>query len=112
MYTVYLLNKDDYYKIGFTRKDPMQRIKQLNTGSTSAISLVYVFTTKYPSKLEASLHRKYKQKKAFGEWYRLSHQDVCNFLKECNNLTHIFETLNENPYWQKELSKLKNVNKQ
>lgn len=107
MHSVYLLKKDDCYKIGFTRNDPKDRIKQLNTGSTSPIDLIHSYSTKYPSKLESSLHRKFKPKKVFGEWYRLDQNDIDNFLNECNKIEQIFETLKDNHHWLKELSKLK-----
>lgn len=95
MYKVYLIScgqkEDKKYKIGYTRKPIIERVKQLKTGNHEELIVEQVFDSKWGSKIEAILHRNYRTQKISGEWFDLSQDQVDKFLVECQNLEHFFE---------------------
>lgn len=96
MYKVYLISWGDIdkeYKIGFTKRKVEDRIKSFKTGNSNT------FESKWGTKIEAFLHRKYSCNNLSGEWFRLSEEEVKNFYKTCENQHNIFELINnENTY--------------
>jgi len=81
---VYLLKSDytGYYKIGVSKNTP-KRVKQLQTGSSENISVVFTFTSEMPYKLETALHNFYSPYKVNREWYNLSLENELEFLELC-----------------------------
>lgn len=73
---VYILKAGQYYKIGVTTGAVEDRIKQLQTGSSSKISLVHTIPAWRPYRVESDLHNYYAHKHTRGEWYKLSQYDV------------------------------------
>ncbi len=102
MYKVYLISCGDIdkeYKIGFTKRKVEDRIKSFKTGNSNTFEIVSVFESKWGSKIEAFLHRKFSCKNLGGEWFRLSEEEVKNFYKTCEYQHNIFELINnENTY--------------
>lgn len=84
MKQVYLFKSDytGYYKIGVS-KNPAKRIKQLQTGSSEDIKLIYSFFSENPYKLEMALHNYYSMFKVNREWYNLSLENEWEFPKLC-----------------------------
>lgn len=97
MYKVYLIKNldDDQYKIGYTRRTVEQRIKEFKTGNCNELKLIHQFESKWGSKIEAVLHRKYKWKKIDGEWFYLEKEEVDNFILECQKIHQNLEILNK-----------------
>ena len=99
---IYLIKsqKDDleYYKIGFTKKEPNLRLKQLQTGNPLRLELVSCFETKYYTMMETTIHRIYEleRERSDGEWFNLSKEHVKDFLNLCEKLEHNFDFLKEN----------------
>lgn len=95
MYTVYLIScgddQDKKYKIGYTKRPVIQRIKQLKTGNSEELNLISEYKSKWGTKIEAVLHRNYKHLKISGEWFRLEEKQVQSFQDECKNLDNFFE---------------------
>jgi hypothetical protein len=81
---VYLINTEELsniYKIGFTKKDPNIRLKQLQTGNPNKLNLFYSFKVKDES-IEHKLHNIFKNKKINNEWFCLTHIDIYDILNE------------------------------
>lgn len=95
MYNVYLvcseINGDKMYKIGYTKRPIEKRLKEFKTGNGAEIYLIDSFTSKWGTKIEASLHRFFKCKKISGEWFDLNEFDLNEFKIRC---TDIHENLN------------------
>ena len=97
MYKVYLIKnlEDNQYKIGYTRRSALQRLKEFKTGNCNELKVIHEFESEWGTKIEASLHRRFKTKKIDGEWFCLENEDVENFLFECQKLHSTFKLLTE-----------------
>jgi hypothetical protein len=99
MYTVYLLsseiNGSKIYKIGFTKRNVENRIKEFQTGNASEIKIVETFKSKWGTKIESFLHRKFSNKKISGEWFGLNESDINNFIKSCQVIHNNYDTMSE-----------------
>lgn len=60
-----------YIKIGISL-NPNKRIKELQTGNSNQLTLLYSIQTEYYMKLESTLHRHYKYLNITNEWFDLS----------------------------------------
>ena len=60
-----------YIKIGISL-NPNKRIKQLQTGNSNELTLIYSIQTEYYIKLESTLHRHYKHLNIHNEWFDLT----------------------------------------
>lgn len=105
MIKVYLieaeLNDNKLYKIGFTRRNIEERIKELKTGNASNFTIINQYESKWGTKIEAYLHRLYDQKKINGEWFNLTNDDVKDFYSICEKIDNNFNVIEElNSYYQ------------
>lgn len=78
---VYVIHdeKADLCKIGFS-KDPMHRLKSLQTGHSSTLRLLSCFHG--GPGLEGQLHAKFNAQRVRGEWYRVAPADIERALVE------------------------------
>jgi hypothetical protein len=98
---VYLIRSDDKYKIGVsTKKNLVNRIKNLQTGNSGKIEVLKTFESEFATLIEKTLHREFVTKKLVGEWFELSIDEVLTFEQRCVTITNNINLLkNQNNYY-------------
>lgn len=97
----YLENDGEYrYKIGYTKRNVSSRIKELQTGNSNEIEMLWSYETQWATKIESLLHRKYNYKRLKGEWFKLDSDDIENIIVEATKFNDNFDYLSkENSLW-------------
>ena len=67
---VYFITDGEYVKIGAT-SNIKQRLDTLQTGNPRTLEVLKMIPTSEPYKLEASLHKKYRNRQVNNEWYNI-----------------------------------------
>ena len=114
MYKVYLISSTiegiTCYKIGYTKRNPKQRIKEMKTGNASELKVVESFQSKWGTQIEAKLHRVFQDKKISGEWFNLTAYDILQFKKLCEQTHQSLELLSKENSWFQESNLYKKFN--
>lgn len=104
MYSVYLIcaeiGGEKVHKIGYTRRTPEQRMKEFKTGNASEFYVVDSFKSKWGTKIESQLHRRFKPFKINGEWFQLNDEQIKSFNNECQLIHDGLEIIStQNTYY-------------
>ena len=75
---VYLMKFGRFFKIGCSAT-PEQRVSDLQRGLPERAKLLHIIRTDDPYGIEAYWHRRFAEKCARGEWFRLTPEDVAAF---------------------------------
>lgn len=75
------------YKIGYTRREVHERVRELKTGNSSDMVVESFFVSRWARKIEKALHRHFRTSRISGEWFGLAQHQVADFLRICQ-ITH------------------------
>lgn len=94
---IYLIQSLDngYYKIGVS-KNPLKRLKQLKTGNSSELKLIYTYPSKYAHKIEKTIHNLFLYSKKEGEWFDICISEVTTFNDKCKKIEENINILKRN----------------
>lgn len=96
------INEKTLYKIGYTEKEVIKRLKQLQTGNASKLEIEKTYTVlSSKSKLEKMILQYYKSKRLVGEWFDLDENDVLNFENICKRYDNTLYLLRDNHFYDK-----------
>jgi hypothetical protein len=100
MINVYLISSEfggkKLYKIGYTKRSINERMKEFKTGNASDLKIEKSFHSKWGTKIEAHLHKKFKACKVSGEWFDLEKEDIDNFETYCQIVHNNLEIIEKN----------------
>ena len=75
---VYLLKSGNHFKVGCTL-NLERRIKEISVAMPETVVLAHSIKTDDPSGIEAYWHKRFADRRANGEWFRLSAEDLRAF---------------------------------
>ncbi len=82
---LYIVRLQEYHKIGIT-SDFKSRLSQLQTSSPFKIEPRYLFEFDEAGLIERVLHQRFYPKRASGEWFLLSIEDIEDAVFVCHRL--------------------------
>lgn len=71
----------------------------MKTGNSEDFRVLGTFESKWGTKIEAHLHKRFKSKKISGEWFKLDESDILTFELECQEWHKVLEDIDKNSTW-------------
>ena len=107
------LNDHILYKIGITKREVKDRLKELKTGNAANLSIVNTFESKWANKIESNLHHLYERKRIEGskEWFNLEQTDVKEFIERCQTIHNNMELISKHNTWYIDVLENKKIKK-
>lgn len=92
---------NETHKIGISKNHPEIRVKALQTGNASQISVLNLYESVNYKKVERILHARFWKMRTMtqNEWFKLKDEDVFAFLNECQKAEEIVVMLKGNPFY-------------
>lgn len=102
---VYLIYDEgkNLYKIGVTKNPVEKRLKKLQTGNATELTIKNTHQTNYIYRMENMLHNHFSNKCVLNEWFELTTDDVNNFQALCDKFEETIKALLSNPLFTKDL---------
>jgi hypothetical protein len=91
-----IINNNGQYKIGHTKRSPIERLNELQTGNAEPLTLNKTFETKRAKEIEKILHRRYQIYHTSGEWFQLPPEEPQKFNETCKEIEKILNYLEAN----------------
>lgn len=93
----------EQYKIGVTKNDVEQRIKQLQTGNGCELHLITFHETENPFYIEKMLHHELQPYNSINEWFEIHDEFniVTRFKDLCDKYEGIIVQMADNPFFKK-----------
>jgi Meiotically Up-regulated Gene 113 (MUG113) protein len=82
MQYLYLIESQHFCKIGIAN-DVQSRLAQLSTGNPFELKLLACYSYENAEVVERSIHQRFAEKRARGEWFALGEQDLSEFHQIC-----------------------------
>jgi hypothetical protein len=82
---VYVLKVGDRYKIGRT-ENLTSRLRSIQTSNPKAIEVVHTIESEDFAAIEKAIHRKFKDQRVRGEWFKLDRDDLA-WITSTDNFT-------------------------
>lgn len=80
---IYLLKGPrNLYKIGYTKRNPAERIIEFSPKLPFETKLIMSFPALFGINTEYALHERLEDKHIRGEWFKLTHNDI-DYIKTC-----------------------------
>lgn len=101
---VYLIQVEgtSVYKIGFTKNNPKNRVKSLQTGNSIKLILIDSYYSKRATKIESVLHIRFasskideNEHKLMGEFFILDFETRTKFKEICKQIDDNFEIIDK-----------------
>jgi Meiotically up-regulated gene 113 len=84
---VYLVKSGSAYKIGRTKGPVEQRLRNLQTGNHSHLSIIKTVYTANPVYLESALHRYFYRYNISGEWFACDEMQVEEIIEKMDEFS-------------------------
>lgn len=75
-----------FSKIGRTRKDPLNRLEQVQGGCPIKLSLAFYEESAKASEIESEMIKRFNSNRTSGEWFKLSSAEFESFICEIKTL--------------------------
>lgn len=91
---IYLVTDNEgLYKIGRS-EDVRKRLINIQVGNPKPLRILYEVEAK--PMVETIMKRRHKLKRTSGEWFMLEHEDVVNFVRDCEEIDANLRFMREN----------------
>ena len=98
------------YKIGITKREVSERIKDFKTGNVSDFNAIKIYKSeKFVHSIEKRLHKYFHKKRIdmSREWFNLTEDDINEFIPLCEKYYNMFDYIENNNTWYENSNKSK-----